>query len=140
MKKIITKLLASHLVLLSSIACAGIFEKPIHTKFKDTPIEKNRVSGYVQFGTLPNGANAVQATSRSKARFYVRDAMTTFEMYLVQEIDCATGYSQIVGLGNLEKSKAVSNPPPAGHVKDMNPKDLPVYREVCKSAGIEPKW
>ena len=138
--KIIAKFLASTLVLLPAIACAGIFEKPIHTKFKNTPIEENIVSGYVQFGTLTNGANAIQAISRVKARFYVRNAMTTFENYLVKEIDCATGYSQIVGFGNLEKSKAAPNPPPAGNVKDMNPNDLSVYREVCTSAGIKPNW
>ena len=138
--KITEKLIAIPLILLPALAYAGIFEKPLHTKFKDIPIEKNVVLGYVQFGTLPNGANAVQAISREKARFYVRDAMTTFETYWVNEVDCVTGQLQIVGYGNIDKSKAFPNLPPTGNVRDRNPNDLPVYREICTTAGIEPSW
>lgn len=140
--KFLATFVSCALVLLSQQALAGVVEKPIYTKFKDTPIKENIVLSYVQFGTLPNGANAVQATSRTRVRYYSRPALMNpgIEYYTVDELDCRSGIVQSIGAGNLEKSIAWDSPPAAVNVRQMNPRNLPVFRDICTAVDIEPSW
>ncbi|WP_430389189.1 hypothetical protein [Dyella sp. 20L07] len=134
--------------LLLAILCTGVsaatIEKPTYAMFKDTPIESNPLMSYVQFGQLQDGSPAVQKIDVSTVRFYERLILfrpnLDKDFYLAEELNCRTGILSFLGMGYLERITALDNPPAPASIKSMNPKNLPVYREVCTSVGIRAAW
>lgn len=127
-------------------ADAATIEKPIYAKFKDVPIKENPVMGYVQFGQLGDGTPALQKINSSTVRLYTRN--TLFRLgsgdytYSAEELNCRTGMMEFIGMsvGTPYHVTAQQDPPPPLSMKEVNPKNLPVYREVCTTTGIQPAW
>ena len=130
----------------SSMAHSATIEKPIYTQFKGSPAESNIVMGYVQFGQLADGSPAVQKVSARKVRFFTRIVFPKMggndSLYSAEELDCISGQMNFIGLGvnSTERITAIDDAPAPQSVVDTNAKNHPVYREVCSSLDIAPKF
>lgn len=127
-------------------ADAATIEKPVYTKFKDVPIKENPVMGYVQFGQLGDGSPALQKINSYTVRLYTRETLFRLSsgdyVYTLEELNCRTGMLEFVGTGTGTPYHvtALRDPPPPLSMKKVNPNNLPVYREVCTTVGIQPTW
>lgn len=136
-------------ILLFAALCSGAdaatIEKPVYAKLKGMPIKDNPVLSYVLLGQLDDGTPALQKISPSTVRFYTRFVLfqtgSGVPIYQAEELNCRTGMWAVVGLGagSTDHFTAVENPLRAS-VKEMNPRNLPVYREVCTTVEIQPAW
>lgn len=118
-------------------------EVPLFTHFKGEPLDSNLVSGYVLFGTFPDGQATIRATSITTAVFFEREEFLKSQGGFARNVlDCKKATIKIDSFGDIDtlRTDVRSLPVRSLSIKTMHPRNLPVLARVCKAAGLRPTW
>lgn len=122
---------------------ASTLERALYTKYKELNVDENPVASYVQLGRLKDGSPALTRVDGSRVRFFQRlvlfESQIRDDQYAVSDVDCINGKSYFWGSGRFGRIELRAESFPVD-IDDLNPRNIPVYREVCTIMGFDPLW
>lgn len=137
------KILLFLIFIFSGASSAATLERALYAKFQGVEAEDSPIVSYVQFGQLKDGSPAFIRIDRSRVRVYERlvlfESFVKNDQYAVVDVDCVVGRTYFWGSGRFGRIE-LREEATSVDIKDLNPRNAPVFREVCTVMGFDVLW